>query len=140
MLQLLDAKLLQVISDTELELQSMVWHPDFIPMNMPNQKSQNNQCGPFVVTRLWYDFHDEVPTLGVTYEEASVKNGKKIDIFRPVRLGIPISVMAIWANTIGSLLRKLSDQPFSRIPKQYPADTSDKIRRSFEESLLNEQG
>jgi hypothetical protein len=94
-------KLVDLISELELELQSFVRFPEYIEIN--------ETAGPYTVSRIWFDELDNVPTLGVTYTEVSVKNKKKLNIFKPVRIGVAMSIIDIWREALPELIKKLLD-------------------------------
>lgn len=98
----LDENLATKISDLEMELSTFARHPSYLVID--------KEVGPYQITRIWFDDLDGQPTLGVTYEERSVKNGKKINIFRAVRIDTPPCLVDVWRKSIFVLVQKIAAQ------------------------------
>jgi len=129
----MDEEFIQKISDLELDLEGIVLNPTSICIEGLKIKT-----GPFYIQRFWYDFHDDTPTFGVTYTETSVKNGKEIFIFKPIRLGTPTSIVAIWVDHLKLLLKEIAKESNGNITEKYITDTSDSIREEFKEMMNHE--
>lgn len=96
----IDDKLVDLISELELELQSFVRFPEYIELQA--------SAGPYTVSRIWFDELDNVPTLGITYVEISVKNEKRLNIFKPIRIGVAIALVDVWRRHLPKLIEKLT--------------------------------
>ena len=103
----LDEETQEMISDLEMALVSYARHPAHIELD--------EKVGPYTLKRVWFDELDGQPTLGVTWQEDSVKSDKKMHIFKPVRTGTPVVLVELWRKSIFVLIQEIAKQHKARL-------------------------
>jgi len=98
------------ISELEMELSSIARYPQHLELDQT--------VGPYTLKRIWFDDLDGQPTLGVTYIERSVKNDKKMNIFKSIRIDAPGCLVEAWRKSIFVLVKEICDQGGSQPPKR----------------------